>query len=67
MKKFRVTVREIYSVKVDVEAENEEAAREAASTISDNGCYPDGTDLDAMEHEYTVALSKWPVEEVKEF
>lgn len=59
MKNYVVTVYEVHSIDIDVEAENEDQAREKANDII---C----EDTLIAEYAYTMETSEWPVLELGE-
>ena len=55
MKKFTVTIKEVYTVGVEVEADCPDHARSLAETLLENGSLPDTT------YQYTMPKFEWRV------
>jgi hypothetical protein len=60
MKKYVVTVYEVHSIDIDVEAEDEDQAREKANDIM---CEEDTL---ITEYDHTMDVEDWPVLELGE-
>ena len=60
MPKFNVKVLEVHSQIVTVEAEDEDAARLAASEVVNTGISQDGSNLpEEVTYEYTLDYTEW--------
>ena len=59
--KYDVTVYDVYSYIIEVEAENDTDAREKAQKLYWHGNYPDGSPFPKAEYDYTLSYDDWTV------
>jgi hypothetical protein len=62
MPKFVVHVKEVYTVPLIVEAENEQDAQGKAEELIACGCYADDSEFPEPAYDYTLQRSEWPVD-----
>lgn len=61
MSKFKVRVYEVHSVVLNIEADNEDEARQIATEIIENGQYPNGENVPDVVYDYTMDADDWGV------
>ena len=61
--RYQVLVSEVHYVIVDVEADNEEAAKDAASNVIAEGSYASGDPLPEPVYGYTIEPDAWQCRE----
>lgn len=64
--KYQVKVIEVYSVLLEVEADNREQAILLASDANDAGEYHDDREYPVSQYEYTTDVDDWTVEEIRQ-
>jgi hypothetical protein len=59
--KYKVKVYEVYSTIIEVDADSIPEAKNMVETILLHGSYPDGTDIDVGNFEYTMNSTDWDI------